>query len=384
MQSDYLALEDRISFPNPLRAVAGAFGLMVTTVGGLAAKHLLQSSTSPSGGPTPFVPKEGINTVLVHPGRPGTLQLLAPNLMRTANCIFAYAKQDLAQLEKEGVTATDGWVYGMQVMPEHRFPIATGNAGDVLKGRLLCWALDSFHDQLNVIDGMMGYDPKATDPLVGRAVVPVVFEDGSAVPAYIYLQARGRLDDAGLDVLFRNARTARGFQTDKPVSDEILKQIITLASLGPTSANCCPARFVIVKSDQAKKKLLSSGSLMDSNVEKARSAPAVIIVAWDTEFYEKMPRLFPQAPAKDWFVGNPEPEGTRSAALQTAYVIMAARSLGLDTLPMAGFDKAKVDSAFLAKTKYKSLLLIAVGYGKKELLYPRNPRLDFDEVAELI
>jgi 3-hydroxypropanoate dehydrogenase len=183
--------------------------------------------------------------------------------------------------------------------------------------------------------------------------------------------------------LFTEARTHNAWQ-DKPVSDEILQQLYDLLKWAPTSANAAPARFIFVKSPEAKAKL--KPSLSEGNVEKTMSAPVTVIVAHDLEFYEQLPTLFPQADAKSWFAGNEAAINStvqRNGSLQGAYLIMAARALGLDCGPMSGFDQAKVDEIFFAGSQWRANFLINLGYGDKTQLYPRNPRLDFAQACRI-
>ncbi|QBC44189.1 malonic semialdehyde reductase [Iodobacter fluviatilis] len=183
--------------------------------------------------------------------------------------------------------------------------------------------------------------------------------------------------------LFTEARTHNAWQ-DKPVSDEILQQLYDLLKWAPTSANAAPARFIFVKSPEAKAKL--KPSLSEGNVEKTMSAPVTVIVAHDLEFYEQLPSLFPQADAKSWFAGNEAAINStvqRNGSLQGAYLIMAARALGLDCGPMSGFDQAKVDEIFFAGSQWRANFLINLGYGDKTQLYPRNPRLDFAQACRI-
>jgi len=195
------------------------------------------------------------------------------------------------------------------------------------------------------------------------------------------------LDAAALDTLFRTARTFSaqpGTWLPKPVSEEQLRQIWDLARMGPTSANCSPARVVFVTTPEGKAKL---APLMDEgNRQKTLEAPATAIVGMDLEFYEKLPFLFPHTDAKSWFVGKPEHIRTtamRNSSLQGAYLILAARALGLDCGPMSGFDNAKVDENFFAGTQVKSNFLINLGYGNRATLHPRSPRLSFDEACRI-
>ena len=190
------------------------------------------------------------------------------------------------------------------------------------------------------------------------------------------------LPDASLDQIFRTARTHN--ELGGEVSDDTLRQLYDLAKWGPTSANMTPARLVFVKSAEAKAKL--EPALDEGNRAKTLAAPVTVIVAHDEDFHEKLPYLFPHTDAKSWFEGPRE--GRREAAfrngsLQGAYVILAARALGLDTGPMSGFDNAKVDEAFFAGTAIKSNFLINLGHGDTSKLFPRSPRLSFDEAARI-
>lgn len=191
------------------------------------------------------------------------------------------------------------------------------------------------------------------------------------------------LNQQALDTIFNNAHTFTQFE-DKAVSDALLQQVYDLAKMGPTSANCLPMRVVFVKSDEAKAKL--KPTLMEGNVDKTMAAPVCAIIAQDMEFYEQLPKLFPQTDARSWFVGKPDyinSTAFRNASLQGAYFIIAARALGLDCGPMSGFDNAKLDEAFFAGTSWKSNFLINLGYGKAGSYYPRNPRLSFEEACRV-
>ena len=193
-----------------------------------------------------------------------------------------------------------------------------------------------------------------------------------------------KLAEAALDQLFRSARTYNAF-LPKEVSDEHVHALYELAKFGPTSANSSPMRLVFVKSQAAKEKL--KPFLSEGNRAKTLAAPLTAIVANDHAFYEKLPQLFPHADARSWFVGNQDMidrTAFRNATLQGAYVIMAARSLGLDCGPMSGFDNAGVDEAFFAGTAIKSNFLINIGYGDASRdLFPRSPRLSFDEACRV-
>lgn len=192
------------------------------------------------------------------------------------------------------------------------------------------------------------------------------------------------LNAAALDQLFRTARTHNEF-LDKPVTDEILHEIYELMKWGATSANASPARLVFVKSSEGKEKI--GQAISDGNRVKTLAAPVTVIVATDYAFYEKLPQLFPHADAKSWFVGNQvliDTTAFRNATLQGAYFMLAARALGLDCGPMSGFDNAKLDALFFAGTTIKSNFLINLGYGDVAKLFPRSPRLSFDEAASIV
>lgn len=192
-----------------------------------------------------------------------------------------------------------------------------------------------------------------------------------------------QLDDRSLDTIFRAART-HSVWLDKPVSDALIHQIYDLMKWAPTSANSSPARIVFVRSTAAKQRLLPA--MAPGNVDKTRAAPVTAIIASDTEFHEKLPKLFPQADARSWFVGNQaliDTTAFRNGTLQGAYLILAARALGLDAGPMSGFDNAKVDKEFFPDGKIKSNFMINLGYGDHTKLFPRNPRLPFAEAAQI-
>lgn len=192
------------------------------------------------------------------------------------------------------------------------------------------------------------------------------------------------LDDAGLDLIFRNARTHNGWQ-DRPVPESLLQQVWDLAKMGPTSANCSPARIVFVVSAEAKEKLRPC--LQEGNVAKTMAAPATAIIGHDITFYDKLPELFPHTDARAWFVGNEaliETTAFRNGTLQGGYFILAARALGLDCGPMSGFDNAAVDAAFFAGTPIRSNFLCNLGYGDASKLHPRNRRLGFEEACQVV
>lgn len=192
------------------------------------------------------------------------------------------------------------------------------------------------------------------------------------------------ISDVALDTLFREARTYYAWQ-DKPLPEGILKEVYDLAKMGPTSANLSPARFVFLTTPEAKERLVPA--LAPANVEKSRTAPAVVIVAFDTEFYEKAPKLFPHTDARAWFVGNQaliDETAFRNGTLQAAYFILAARALGLDCGPMSGFDKEKANAEFFPDGKWRANFILNLGYGNGEKLFPRSPRLEFEEACVVL
>ncbi len=194
---------------------------------------------------------------------------------------------------------------------------------------------------------------------------------------------RNVLADSALDQLFRTARTYNAFGGE--VSDATLHQLYDLLKFGPTEANTTPARIVFVKSPEAKAKL--GPALSEGNHAKTMAAPVVAIVGYDMRFFDKLPVLFPHTDAKAWFEHREQDNlawvAMRSSALQTAYLILAARSLGLDCGPMTGFDNAKVDAAFFAGTSIRSNILVNLGVGDPASIFPRSPRLGFDEACRI-
>lgn len=207
------------------------------------------------------------------------------------------------------------------------------------------------------------------------------------------------LDDYALDQIFRTARTHSNW-FDKPITDELLRQVYDLMKWGPTSANSCPARFVMVRSKDAKERLRPV--LSPGNVDKTMAAPVTVIIAYDLLFFEKLPKLFPHSPAmRNLFASNPqlvEATAKRNSSLQGAYLMIAARALGLDCGPMSGFDNAKLDEEFFGAGKecegceqeffpsghVRSNFLCNLGYGDSSKLFPRGPRLNFDEACSLL
>jgi 3-hydroxypropanoate dehydrogenase len=193
-----------------------------------------------------------------------------------------------------------------------------------------------------------------------------------------------QIPDSALDALFRTARTHRAWLPE-PVPGELVQRVYDLFKMGPTSANSCPARVVFVKSEEAKARLLPA--LAPANVEKTRTAPVTAIIAYDLEFYEKMPELMPHMDGKALFAGKPDviqDTAFRNGSLQGAYLIMAARALGLDCGPMSGFDAEKVNAEFFADGKWKVNFICNLGHGDPSKLFPRQPRLTFDEACKVL
>jgi 3-hydroxypropanoate dehydrogenase len=212
-------------------------------------------------------------------------------------------------------------------------------------------------------------------------------------------QSESVLGDEALDQLFRKART-HNVWLERPVSDDTLHQLYELMKWGPTSANTCPARIVFIRTPEGKQKLLPA--LAPGNVQKVMTAPVTAIIGYDLKFYEKLPQLFPHSPKmRDWFARSPElveVTARRNSSLQGAYLIVAARALGLDCGPMSGFDNSKVDEAFFGAGQpcegceeeffpeghVKSNFLCNLGYGDPSKLFPRSPRLSFSEACSLL
>ncbi len=193
------------------------------------------------------------------------------------------------------------------------------------------------------------------------------------------------VDDRGLDTLFREARTVNGWKGGD-VSEVLIQAVYDLMKWGPTSANCCPARFLFVKSKEAKERLRPH--LQAGNADKTMAAPATVIIANDLEFYEHLPRLFPHnEKAKSWFEGKPEyirETAMRNGTLQGAYLMIAARALGLDCGPMSGFKAQGVKNEFFPGRNVQVNFLCNLGYGDPASVMPRNLRFDFDDVCEII
>jgi len=191
------------------------------------------------------------------------------------------------------------------------------------------------------------------------------------------------LHPSALAQLFTEARTHNAWRSE-PVGDATLRELYELACLGPTSANCSPARFVFVRSAEGKARLAAAVS--KGNREKTLAAPVTAIVAWDTEFHGHLPELFPHTDARSWFTSSPDlahETAFRNSTLQAAYLLLAARALGLDAGPMSGFDAAQVDAAFFADTRWKSNFLINLGHGDAAKVYRRLPRLSFETSCRL-
>ena len=192
------------------------------------------------------------------------------------------------------------------------------------------------------------------------------------------------LSNDALNQLFLTARTHNKWQP-RDVSDDLLRQLVNLMKMAPTSVNCSPVRITFVKSPDAKARL--KPFLMEGNVEKTMLAPATAIIATDYRFYDYLPKLYPHPDAKSWFTGNNEFADTsafRNGTLQGGYFILAARSVGLDCGPMSGFDNAGVDAEFFKGTEFRSNFLCNLGYGDPAGLHPRSPRFTFDEIARIV
>jgi 3-hydroxypropanoate dehydrogenase len=192
------------------------------------------------------------------------------------------------------------------------------------------------------------------------------------------------LNQQALEQLFLNARTHNGWQ-DRPISEKLLKQLYDLVKFSPTSANASPARFLFLTSKESKEKL--KPFLMEGNIEKTMQAPVTVIIGYDMKFYEHLPFLFPHTDAKAWFVGNEaliEETAFRNSSLQGGYLIMAARALGLDCGAMSGFDKENVAQTFFPEGNVKINFLCNLGYGDPEKLFPRSPRLSFEQACQIL
>ena len=195
------------------------------------------------------------------------------------------------------------------------------------------------------------------------------------------------LDDKGLDLLFRNARSQNGFTTD-PVSDEKLRELYEVVKWAPSTMNIQPMRIVFIRSAEARQKL--APALSPGNLDKTLAAPVCAIVAWDTRYFENLPRMFAHRPqAIDLFKGpekaaHAEKTAFRNGSMQGGYFILAARAIGLDCGPMSGFDNAKVDAAFFPDGLWKSNFLCTLGKGDASKVMPRLPRLSFEEACRVV
>lgn len=199
------------------------------------------------------------------------------------------------------------------------------------------------------------------------------------------MPGRGALANAELDLIFRAARTQNSWRPQM-VAEELLRRIYDLAKMGPTSANCSPARFIFVISRDGKERL--KPALSAGNLEKTMAAPVTAIIGYDMKFYDQLPELFPHADARAWFAGKPEAviqeSASRNATLQGAYLMIAARSLGLDCGPMSGFDQAALNAAFWPDGQIKVNFLCNIGYGDDTKIFARSPRFPFERACQII
>ncbi|WP_197539838.1 malonic semialdehyde reductase [Janthinobacterium agaricidamnosum] len=192
------------------------------------------------------------------------------------------------------------------------------------------------------------------------------------------------LHDTALDQLFRKARSVSRFQ-DRAIDDDTIAELYDLLKWGPTAFNAQPGRYVVLRSDQAKQRL--APALSSGNRDKTLAAPAVVIVAYDHQFFEHLPQQFPAYDAKPLFVANPglvEPTVLRNGSLQGAYLILAARALGLDAGPMSGFDAAAVNREFFPDGRYRANFIVNLGYGEPDSTFPRGPRLSFEQAVSVL
>ena len=192
------------------------------------------------------------------------------------------------------------------------------------------------------------------------------------------------LSDKQLALLFGEARSMNGWQ-DKEISDAMIMSIYELTKMGPTSTNCCPARFKFIKSDDQKQ--LLKEALLPNNVDKVMSAPVIAIIGYDLDFSDNMSKLFPHMDVAPMYKGNAEfnqATAFRNSSLQGAYFMMVSRALGLDCGPMSGFNNDLVDQTFFKDTNIKSNFLCCIGYGDPSKIFMRLPRLDFDDACEIL
>lgn len=192
------------------------------------------------------------------------------------------------------------------------------------------------------------------------------------------------LDQAGAELLFTQARTHNAW-LDRPVDPALLHRIHELLKWGPTSANCSPLRVLFLTSTEAKEKLRPA--LSQGNLAKTMAAPVVAVLAYDNQFYDHLPRLFPHTDARSWFTGDPAVAAAtafRNGTLQAGYFILAARAVGLDCGPMSGFDAGQVNARFFPDGRYQVNFLCNLGYGDPAGLHPRGPRFDFSDVCQIL
>ena len=197
------------------------------------------------------------------------------------------------------------------------------------------------------------------------------------------MAGRGNLETAGFDLLFNAARTQNSWKAEA-VAVALLRRVYDLAKMGPTSANCSPARFIFVTTKAGKEKL--KPALGAGNLEKTMVAPVTAIIGYDTRFYDLLPQLFPHADARSWFASNEalaQETAFRNSSLQGAYLMLAARSLGLDCGPMSGFDQAAVNAAFWPDGRVKANFLCNIGYGDDKMIFPRSPRLNYEQACQI-
>ena len=195
---------------------------------------------------------------------------------------------------------------------------------------------------------------------------------------------RGPIDDASMDLVFRSARTQNSWQP-KDVAEELLRRAYDLTKMGPTSANCCPARFIFITTKAGKERL--KPTLAAGNIDKTMTAPVTAIIGYDTKFYDLLPELFPNTDARSWFTSNEslaQQTAFRNGTLQGGYLILAARSLGLDCGPMSGFNAAKLNTEFWPDGQIKANFLCNIGYGDDQDVHDREPRLAFEKACEIV
>jgi len=192
------------------------------------------------------------------------------------------------------------------------------------------------------------------------------------------------LSNSSLEILFTKARSQNGW-LNKDITNDQIHQLYDLLKFGPTSTNSCPARFTFIRTKEAKERL--KPCLDNGNIKKSMTAPAVAIISYDIDFYEKLPYLFPYTNAKSWYEGKKQKiklTAELNATLQGAYFIIAARSIGLDCGPMIGFNKEKLNKEFFYNEKVKSIFICGIGYGDETKVRRRSPRLEFEEVCEIL